>query len=311
MPNDETGAGQVPLPMKANGHGLLDRAVCLSITVGCLGTRRKVPSASVEVEADKTMLHVSKAILESKELDAIKTLDGEMRTWLGKRALPSPFRKGTYLIPLALVEQVDARIAQYQEKRRGLVEGFLEVYDRSVDDARRRLNGLFDARDYPGADKVRATFYVDVRYLAFGVPEKLEGIRKDLFEREKQKAEAQWKEASEEVRQALRAGLADLVDHMVERLQGNGDRKPKVFRDSLVANIQEYLDLFAPRNVTDDDQLAQLVDRCRGVLDGVDADALRSSAAIRTKVREGMAQVQAVLDPMVMDRPARRIVLED
>ncbi len=310
MSNDQAGAAQVPLPMEKS-HGLFDRAVCLSLTMGCLGTRRKVAAASIQVDADKDLLHVSKAILESKELDAIKTLDGEVRAWLGKRALPSPFRRGTYLIPLDLVEQVDAKIVEYQEKRRFLTDAFLAVYDRSVEDAKKRLNGLFDASDYPGDEKVRATFYVDVRYLAFGVPEKLEGIRKDIFEREKQKAESQWKEASDEVRQALRAGLSDLVDHMVERLQGNGDGKPKVFRDSLVENMAEYLDLFDPRNVTDDDQLAHLVGRCRSVLDGVDASALRASDAIRTKVRDGMAQVQSVLDTMVIDRPARRIVLED
>lgn len=310
MPNEQTGGAQMPLPT-SNNHGLFDRAVCLSLAVGCLGTRRKVSSSSIQVEADKDMLHVSKAILESEQLDAIKTLDGEMRSWLAKRALPSPFRKGTYLIPLALVEQVDEKIGAYQEKRRTLVDAFLAVYDRSVEDAKGRLNGLFNPADYPGDEKVRAAFYVDVRYLAFGVPEKLEGIRRDIFEREKQKAEAQWREASDEVQQALRAGLADVVDHMVERLQGNGGEKPKVFRDSLVGNMQEYLELFAPRNVTDDAQLAQLVDRCKGVLDGVDADALRSSAAIRNKVREGMTQVQAVLDTMVIDRPARRIVLED
>jgi hypothetical protein len=309
MSEADTGTGQVPLPM--NNHGIFDRAICLSLTVGCLGTRRKVPATSVQVEADRDMLHVSKAILESKELDAIKTLDGELRTWLGKRALPSPFRRGTYLVPIALVEEVDGKIGEYQEKRAGLVARFLAAYDASVEDAKKRLNGLFDVSDYPGAEKVRAAFYVDVRYLAFGVPEKLEGIRKDIFEREKAKAAASWKEASEEVRQALRAGLADLADHLVERLQGNGDGKPKVFRDTLVENMTDYLDLFDPRNVTDDTQLALLVERCRNILDGLDADALRSSAAIRTKVRDGMTQVRGALDTMVIDRPARRIVLED
>lgn len=311
MTEAAAGTGQVPLPMNGNGHGLLDRAVCLSLAVGCLGTRRKVSSSNIQVDADKDLLHVSKAILESDELDAIKTLDGEMRAWLAKRALPSPFRRGTYLIPIDLVEQVDGKIVEYQEKRRFLADAFLAVYDKSVEDAKKRLNGLFDASDYPSDERVRAAFYVDVRYLAFGVPAKLEGIRKDLFEREKAKAEAQWREASEEVRQALRAGLADVVDHMVERLQGNGDAKPKVFRDTLVENMTDYLDLFDPRNVTDDTQLAQLVERCRKTLDGVDANALRASDAIRTKVRDGMAQVQSVLDTMVIDRPARRIVLED
>ena len=309
MNDADAGTGQVPLQM--NNHGLFDRAVCLSLAMGCLGTRRKVAATSIQVDADKDMLHVSKAILESEELDAIKTFDGEMRVWLAKRALPSPFRRGTYLIPLDLVEQVDGKIVEYQEKRRFLTDAFLAAYDQSVESAKKRLNGLFNAADYPGADKVRAAFYVDVRYLAFGVPEKLEGIRKDLFEREKAKAETQWREASDEVRQALRAGLADVVDHMVERLQGNGDGKPKVFRDTLVENMSEYLELFDPRNITDDIQLAQLVGRCKNVLDGVDADALRASDAIRAKVKSGMQEVQAVLDTMVIDRPARRIVLED
>jgi hypothetical protein len=117
--------------------------------------------------------------------------------------------------------------------------------------------------------------------------------------------------ASEEVRQALRVGLADLVDRMVERLDTNGDSKPKVFRDTLVTNLSEFIESFAPRNITDDAELGRLVDRCRGVLDGVDADALRASTAVRSKVRDGMARVQVALDSMVIDRPARRIVLEE
>ena len=84
MLDTDAGTGQVPLQM--NNHGVFDRAVCLSLAMGCLGTRRKVPSASINVEADKDMLHVSKAILESEELDAIKTFDGEMRIWLGYAA---------------------------------------------------------------------------------------------------------------------------------------------------------------------------------------------------------------------------------
>jgi len=215
------------------------------------------------------------------------------------------------LIPLGLVEQVDAKISEYQDLRRDLVDRFLAVYDAAVASAKTRLNGLFDAADYPGVEKVRAAFYVDVRYLAFGVPEKLEGIRRDIFEREKTKAETQWREASDEVRQALRAGLADLVDRMVERLKGNGDGKPRVFRDTMVTNLGEFLDTFAPRNITDDEQLGRLVDRCRNLLDGVDADALRASDAIRSRVKSGMEQVQATLDTMVIDRPSRRIVLED
>lgn len=304
------GNGQVPLP-EPEAAGLFDRAVVLVLGIGCLGTRRKISTAAVQVDADKTMLHLGKEILEAAELDAIKSFDGELRTWVGKKALPSPLRRGTYLIPLGLVVEVDARLEVYRRQRVELVEAFIGAYDRAKNEARERLGPLFNTLDYPAAEKVRAAFSLDVRYVAFGVPGKLEVLNREIWERERSKAESNWREASEEVRQALRAGLADLVDRMVDRLDTNGDGKPRVFRDTLVTNLGEFIDSFAPRNITDDEELGRLVERCRRVLDGVDADALRASTAVRSKVRNGMSQVQVALETMVIDRPNRRIVLED
>jgi hypothetical protein len=306
----DNSSGQVPLP-EPEAAGLFDRAVVLVLGIGCLGTRRKVPTSAVQVDADKTLLHLGKEILEAAELDAIKSFDGDLRTWIAKKALPSPLRRGTYLIPLGLVEEMDARLESYRARRAELVEAFIRAYDRAKDEARQRLGPLFNPMDYPCDEKVRAAFSLDVRYVAFGVPGKLESLNRDIWERERAKAESNWREASEEVRQALRVGLADLVDRMVERLDTNGDGKPKVFRDTLVTNLSEFIESFAPRNITDDAELGRLVDRCRGVLDGVDADALRASTAVRSKVRDGMARVQVALDSMVIDRPARRIVLEE
>ena len=60
--------------------------------------------------------------------------------------------------------------------------------------------------------------------------------------------------------------MAELVQHLVERLQPGADGKPKVFRDSLVRGMEEWLSDFSARNLAQDGELSSLVERARELL---------------------------------------------
>ena len=68
---------------------LQQNTVILSIRIGTPGNRRKVSSAQVEVDADKTAVHVSKELVKSPILADIMALDTELRRWMYSRSLPS------------------------------------------------------------------------------------------------------------------------------------------------------------------------------------------------------------------------------
>ena len=73
-------------PMIANletpGEDLARKTVFVKLHLGVLGNSRKVSSAQVEVDADKNLIRVSKTLLDSPELQAIRRLDGELRYYL-------------------------------------------------------------------------------------------------------------------------------------------------------------------------------------------------------------------------------------
>ncbi len=105
--------------------------------------------------------------------------------------------------------------------------------------------------------------------------------------------------------------MKDLVDHLIERLQPGEDGKRKKFHASNVQNISTFLDNFQIRNVTDDAELAQLVEVSKQLLSGVSPDDLRKNEVDRECLTKGFGKVKEFLDTMVETAGSRKIVLEE
>lgn len=288
-------------------QSIFARAVCVQLATSRLGTRRKVDTGDITTDADRDLLHVSADILQSPELTAIKVHDRTMQEFLRNRASgPALFKGGVHLIALALVEDTDAEITRRLDAREALVTAFLAVYEKQRDATAAKLGGLADRVTWPTLARVRDSFAASIRYLAMDTPQTLKGIKAEIFERERVKAEREWGEAMIECRQVLRAAFADLVEHLAERLApAESGGKPKVFRDSLIGNFDEFVKTFTARNIADDDQLADLVRQAQTVMRGVSAQDLRDQEALRAAVARSMADIKDAIDPLVAEKPTR------
>jgi hypothetical protein len=102
--------------------------------------------------------------------------------------------------------------------------------------------------------------------------------------------------------------LHDLVSHLTERLTGQVDGKPKVFRDSMVGNLTEFFQRFQQLNVRSNEDLDQLVNQCQGIVRGVEPQLLRDNQGLRQQVATELTQVENVLDSLLVDRPRRNIL---
>lgn len=306
---------------------ILSRAVLYEVSLSCWGTERKVDISKVNITANgsvagekekdegeseksqdpkKEALRLTKSLIKCAELDAIRKTDGKIRQYVYNRALPSVRRKGVYFVPLKLVREVESRMDEFKDERAEQVESFCKVYEEHKEKAKAKLGVLYNERDYPTVAEVRDSFGFTTSFQAAGVSEGLKDEYPELFAKEQQKAEKAWAEAAEEIRQVMREGLKSVVDHMVDRLKGNGDGKPKVFRDSLVENMQEFLEMFEPRNITDDAELAALVAKVRKVMSGVEPAKLRDTPKLRKVVASGIEDIKTELDKLVMNKPARK-----
>ena len=288
----------------------------LSVDFGVLGNSKKVNSALIETDADRKRIGVSKKLLDSPELDAVRKFDSVVRRWLYSIALPSQFKSGIYLWPIVAVEDAEKRLRESEGKRRELVEKFLGAYEAESRDAAGPLGSLHNPADYPPLSQVREAFGFEWQYIAFGVPGQLRSIAPAIFEQEREKAAAKIAEASQAVQDVLRAGLLQLVEHLTEKLSGTrtdgkGNEKPKIFKDSTLANLREFLDNFNMRNITEDTDLGALADKAKMILAGVDPEALRNDDAMRQRVRDGFAGIKESLGQLMIDAPTRRIRLDE
>ena len=108
--------------------------------------------------------------------------------------------------------------------------------------------------------------------------------------------------------QAFTEELGKLVGHLVERLDGAADGKPKVFRDSAVSNLQEFFQQFRMLNVRSNAELDRLVGMAERMVHGITPQNLRDSQSLRQQVVSELSVVQKSLDGLMVDRPRRRIL---
>jgi vacuolar-type H+-ATPase subunit H len=289
-----------------NGKTLDDKSVLLVVEFRKLGNSRKVNMATVQVNADKSMLHMNKNLFASPEYDAIKTHDGKTRQWLYSRALPSLFKEGVFRVPNVMVVDVDNYLAMRARERAELVDSFKRSYAMRVKEAKERLNGLFRERDYYTADEAASKFGLTWSYVTFDTPDALKNLKAGLFEREREKIVKMVEEANEEIRSVLRLQLSELVKRMITQLTPKSDGKRKKIYDSLTGNVDDFLSTFDARNIADDDELQALVKKARGVLHNVDADDLRNEDFVRITVKDGFDKINKQLDEMIVTKPARR-----
>ena len=291
---------------------LFEKAICLAVSLRKPGNRRKLSASLVDVDADKDLISAQKILLSCEHLKTIAHYDGEIRRYLYTRCLPSLFKEGVYLVPLGMVEEVEAKLNAFADTRKQLVGAFVTAYPSLIEEAQKRLRAAFNSSDYPSTERMEANFRMEWRYIAFSVPGTLKTVSHEMFRKEQEKAQRQWAEALDEVRALLRTHLSELVQHLVDRLSGNDKgAKPKVFKNTLVTNMTEFLETFDARNLTDDSELASVVKRAKDLLSGVDAQTLRTSTALRASLHEGFSNLKGTLDTLVVSKPTRAISFEE
>jgi hypothetical protein len=185
------------------------------------------------------------------------------------------------------------------------------AYPRVCREAAVRLRTLYNPADYPPVHEVRACFTLSWQYISYGVPDQLGEISARIFETEREKAAEAMSQACDEIQRVMRASLLEMVNHLRDRLADQPGGKPQRLRESTVQKLRDFLATFNLRNVVDDQELKEQVDKARALLEGVSTDALRNMPLIRAQVREGMADLAAQMDVPAGDRVSRKFRFDE
>ncbi len=225
-------------------------------------------------------------------------------TW---RALSLPYPEpGIRLIRVNDIDEFNRRMSGLREQLDEAVSQLDEHYAELKLAARQRLGSLFDPRDYPAS--VRGMFGVAWDFPNVEPPAYLQNLNPALYEEECRRVAARFDDAVQLAEEAFVAELNGLVEHLLERLSGQTDGKPKIFRDSAIENLLEFFQRFRQLNVRSNDELDELVSQAQQIVQGIQPQSLRDNNVLRQTVASELAEVRGTLDSMMIDRPRRNIL---
>jgi hypothetical protein len=276
------------------------------------GTRKTLSPAQKAEAADTfgaegAYVSAAKKLFDTKHA-AFKAVTGTRHKivsyWKGK-SLPFP-EPGVRLIRQEDLATFDAQMSDYKMELADVVATLNGHYAELKSAARNRLGRLFDLTDYPAS--LAGLFDVTWDFPSVEPPNYLAQLSPTLYAQECARVAARFDEAVGLAEEAFLADLNQLVSHLTERLSGQEDGKPKVFRDSAVDNLTSFFDRFRQLNIRSNQQLDDLVSQAQRITRGVQPQALRDNQPLRQRVARQLSGVQSVLDGLLVDRPRRQIV---
>lgn len=288
-----------------------DRGLCYQFTFGMPSFRAKVDKEKIDAgDADKTMLSVGKKLLECDEYDAVRTLYGDIKKYLEPRSIRTNLRDSFYLVPLDLIEDVEEKMAGFEADLHVRVKALIAVYTTAKTNAKKRLGKLFDESDYPAESTLAGRFYMEFEPRDIDTtPGRLKSINQKLYEKHDKKLAKQREEAAQFLRDSVRQTVLEMTKHLAERLHGtdeNGNKK--VFRASAIEHIEQFIQFYDKKDVTNDVLLTAEITKLRKTMKGVDIETLRDDEKFRGRVAEELKSVTDAIEQLVSSG-ARRIKL--
>jgi hypothetical protein len=220
------------------------------------------------------------------------------------------FGPGTYLVPITLVTEADARLVQFSDDLETAVSALVAKWASIVESRKVELGAFFDAKEFATESDVRAAYALDWTYVSFSAPEKLEAVDRVIMERANQKFQARCAEAYDEVVVELRSSALRVMSELAERLSPGPDGKAKTLRGTALRDLQSFVELLPKRDITGDDALSDAVARVAAFSQGLDVETLKKAPMVREQLQALAAASAASLAVLVETHRGRGITLE-
>ena len=268
---------------------LTDDAMLVDLRITAWSGRRYDREASDHVaashDASSSAGRYNKHLLPKSAFAALTAVTSEARKTHYAQTLPWD-DKGARLLTVANYDRYTELLDGIRERMVRQRTRFIEDYDLNVDQARLNLGKLFRIEDYPSKEALIGKF--SVRYRITPVPDAdhfMARLASDDTERVKRDIEAHNSERLAEGIADLYRRLAEAVDRVSERLRDDEQGKPLVFRDSMIENIRELVDIVPRLNIFDDHGLAALCDQVKRKIASADPASLRPSPVFDPDMR--------------------------
>lgn len=185
---------------------------------------------------------------------------------------------GLRILPTENYMDFAAKMAKFKNTHERLVSTFCGKYPALKEAARFALGTLFSEADYPHESRIRESYAFEVVVRPMVVSNDFRcALADDEVERIKAAIE-------EEVNGAVRLAVRDVWERLHEAVKKMADKLAEpdaIFRDTLVGNIQELVDVLPRLNLTKDPALDNVLSEVRDKLAKRDPDTLRKDVEER------------------------------
>ena len=285
-------------------HILQNNAMLVSLTVTMAAATKHDRKISSEVSTMKgaadDACRVSKVLLAKTALADIQKIVSEARQFHYANTLPWD-DTGWRILPSANFTVWQDTMRDLKQRFEQTVSRFMTDYPSYVTDARTRLNGMFNADDFPAAQDMATKFQyaTETQPIPDGSHFVLD-LSQQALDTMSAQVDSRVEQATSAAVQDLWQRLYDGVSHMAGKLNqyGTDPDTGKVvgkFHDSLIGNVRELCDLLPRLNVTNDPDLEAMGQAIESQLTATTPQDLRDSETIRKSVA---AKAESIMDSM-------------
>lgn len=288
------GAGAKPaLVQKPTGvHRINESAMLVSLTVRRWHPHKTDEEVSQEVaaqhKASREMGKYRKRLLAKTTFKKLSTIINEIRNFHYFHTLP--WSEGERILSQLGYFEYMKQLSKLRQEFDAEWRAFLPLYPALKEEAKLRMGSLYKEEDYPSIDAIATKFGVDV--IVSPIPAG-EDFRVDLGAAELKRVRTQLEEQSkaviEEAIKSVWGRLQKVVQHAAERLKAYQEVDGKVehsFRDTVVTNISELLDVIPALNITNDPKLVEFAAAIRQELTAYSGTVLRDDPKVRATVAQ-------------------------
>ena len=258
-------------------------AMLVELNISTWTGRKLDKQVSAEIDTQKQTTtragnYNKKLFADEPTFDAISKFAGNARTFHYHATMPWS-DSGLRLLTTAMYFDYQKMISQMEMDFSGLVDEFLNNYQDMVLRAQHKLGTMFNVHDYPDPDSLRDKFRFSVKFSP--VPD-VGDWRVDIGNDAQQVLKESYANAYtanlETAYKDVWTRTHEALVNMSAKLSGN---QKQIFRDTLVTNVKEMIDLLDKFNITGDVKMKQAKVKIENALLGVTPDALREDDYLR------------------------------
>jgi hypothetical protein len=274
-----------------NSISIASSAMLVELSISSWTARKLDKKVSTQVDLDKQTKtragNYNKNLLAGTGfLDTITKYAANARAWHISQTLPWS-DNGLRLLPMSNFMAYKQNLTTLETNYQALVDKFIIAYPNLVSAAAFQLGDLFNRDEYPEAEKIVNKFKFNVNYLPVPMAGDFRIEIEDYIKSEiHQSCERAFNDRLNNAMKDAWGRLHECLMRMSERLADNEKGEKKIFRDSLVENAVELVDLLKHFNLTGDTNMELARNELAVAIMNHDADDLRESFVARESVKK-------------------------